>query len=51
MQKVPYIVAVGKKEITDNSVSVRMLGTDKNESLSADKFIENLSLESHNPLQ
>ena len=51
LQKVPYIVAVGKKEITDNSVSVRKLGTDKNELLSADKFIENLSLESQNPLQ
>ena len=47
--KVPYIVAVGKKEITDNLVSVRKLGTDKNEVLSADKLIENLSLESHNP--
>ena len=51
LQKVPYIVAVGKKEITDRTVSVRKLGSVKNEVLSFDKFLENLLLESYNPLQ
>ena len=30
LQKIPYIVAIGKKEINDNTVSVRTLGSDKN---------------------
>ena len=51
LQKIPYIVAVGKKEITDRTVSVRKLGSVKNEVLSFDKFLENLLLESYNPLQ
>ena len=51
LQKVPYIIAVGKKEITDRTVSVRKLGTDKNEVISADVFIKNLVSESNNPLQ
>ena len=51
LQKVPYILAVGKKEIADKSVSVRKLGSDKNETISVDKFIETIVLESKNPLQ
>ena len=51
LQKVPYIVAVGKKEVADKTVSVRKFGTDKNEILSADKFIGKLLEESNNPLQ
>ena len=51
LQKVPYIIAVGKKEITDKTVSVRKLGTDKNAVMSADVFIKNLVSESNNPLQ
>jgi threonyl-tRNA synthetase len=51
LQKVPYILAVGKKEIADESVSVRKLGSDKNEVISVDKFIETIVLESKNPLQ
>ena len=51
LQKVPYILAVGKKEIADQTVSVRKLGSDKNEVISVDKFIENIVLESQNPLQ
>ena len=51
LQKVPYIIAVGKKEIADRTVSVRKLGTDKNEVISADLFIKNLVAESNNPLQ
>ena len=51
LQKVPYIIAVGKKEIANRTVSVRKLGTDKNEVITADLFIKNLVSESNNPLQ
>ena len=42
LQKVPYIIAVGKKKSLIELFSVRKLGTDKNEVISADVFIENL---------
>tara|TARA_B100001989_G_scaffold176514_1_gene127672 strand:- start:11 stop:1957 length:1947 start_codon:yes stop_codon:yes gene_type:complete len=51
LQKIPYIVAVGKKEVADKTVSVRKIGTDKNVLMSADKFIDSLVEESKNPLQ
>ena len=51
LQKIPYIVAIGKKEINDNSVSVRTLGSDKNIVMATDDFIEKLLLESKNPIQ
>ena len=49
LQKIPYIVAIGKKEINDNTVSVRTLGSDKNIVMATDEFIEKLLLESKNP--
>ena len=51
LQKIPYIVAIGKKEINDNTVSVRTLGSDKNIVMATDDFIEKLLLESKNPIQ
>ena len=51
LQKIPYIVAIGKKEINDNTVSVRTLGSDKNIVMATDEFIEKLILESKNPIQ
>ena len=51
LQKIPYIVAIGKKEIADNTVSVRTLGSDKNIVMDTDKFVEKLLLESNNPIQ
>ncbi len=51
LQKIPYIVAIGKKEINDNTVSVRTLGSDKNIVMATDEFIEKLLLESNNPIQ
>ena len=49
LQKIPYIVAIGKKEINDNTVSVRTLGSDKNIVMATDDFIEKLLLESNLP--
>ena len=51
LQKIPYIVAIGKKEINDNTVSVRTLGSDKNIVMATDEFTEKLLLESKNPIQ
>ena len=51
LQKIPYIVAIGKKEINDNTVSVRTLGSDKNIVMATDEFLEKLLLESKNPIQ
>ena len=50
LNKIPYIVAVGKKEVTDNTVSVRKLGQDKNVVISLEEFIKEILLESKNPL-
>ena len=49
--KVPYIVAVGKKEVAESTVSVRQLGSDKNIVMSVNKFTETLLLESKNPIE
>ena len=51
LQKIPYIVAIGKKEINDNTVSVRTLGSDKNIVMATDEFLEKLLLESKNPIK
>ena len=50
LNKVPYIVAVGKKEVIDKTVSVRKLGSDKNTVMSADDFIKEIVSGSKNPL-
>ena len=50
LNKIPYIIAVGKKEIADKTVSVRKLGSDKNTVMSADDFIKEIVNGSKNPL-
>ena len=50
LNKVPYILAVGKKEVADKTVSVRKLGSDKNTVMSADDFIKEIVGGSKNPL-
>jgi threonyl-tRNA synthetase len=50
LNKVPYIVAVGKKEVADKTVSVRKLGSDKNTVMSSDDFIKEIVSGSKNPL-
>ena len=50
LNKVPYIIAVGKKEVADKTVSVRKLGSDKNTVMSADSFVNELVNGSKNPL-
>ncbi len=50
LNKVPYIVAIGKKEVADKTVSVRKLGSDKNTVMSSDDFIKEIVSGSKNPL-
>jgi len=40
LKKVPYILAVGKKEAENNSVSVRKLGEENQRVMSVDEFVE-----------
>jgi threonyl-tRNA synthetase len=43
LQKIPYIVAVGKKEIENNSLAVRKLGEEDQKIYNIDDFIEFIS--------
>ncbi len=40
LKKVPYILAIGKKEAENNAVSVRKLGEETQSVMSVDEFIE-----------
>ena len=51
LKKIPYIVAVGKNEIANNSVSVRKLGENKNIVMSVDEFTDEIHSLSKNPLE
>jgi len=51
LSKVPVILAVGMKEVEDNSVSMRRLGSKQSQVLSVDKVVLNLSIEAKAPDQ
>ena len=40
--KVPFIFVCGKKEVADNTVTVRKLGSDKQETIKREKLIKNM---------
>ena len=42
LAKVPMIVVCGKKEVADQTVTVRRLGSEKQETLTRDQFIKNI---------
>jgi threonyl-tRNA synthetase len=42
LAKVPYIVVCGKKEVAENTVTIRTLGSDKQEVIKRDQFIKNM---------
>jgi threonyl-tRNA synthetase len=44
-------VAVGKKEVAENTVSVRQLGSDKSVVMSVEEFTQKVLIDSENPLQ
>ena len=51
LQKVPYIIAVGKKEIENQSVSVRRLGSEKTQSILLNDFVKTVVKEAKTPLE
>ncbi len=42
LAKIPYIIVCGKKEVTENTVSIRKLGSDKQETMKREKLIKNI---------
>ncbi|SDZ54090.1 threonyl-tRNA synthetase [Evansella caseinilytica] len=48
MQKIPYILVLGDKEIESNSVNVRRYGEKETQAVGLAEFIENIKAEIHN---
>ena len=42
LAKVPFIIVCGKKEVADNTVTVRTLGSEKQETIKRDDLIKNM---------
>ena len=42
LAKVPFIIVCGKKEVADNTVTVRRLGSEKQETIKRDDLIKNM---------
>ena len=43
LAKIPYIVVCGKKEVADNTVTVRKLGSEKQEVMKREDLIKNIN--------
>ena len=50
LAKVPYIIVCGKKEVVDNTVTVRKLGSDKQEIMKREDLIKNMLASNKLPL-
>ena len=50
LAKVPFIIVCGKKEVTDNTVTVRKLGSDKQEIMKREDLIKNMLASNKLPL-
>ena len=42
LAKIPYIIVCGKKEVSENTVTVRKLESDKQETLKKEDLIKNM---------
>jgi len=42
LAKIPFIIVCGKKEVADNTVTVRKLGSEKQETIKREEFIKNM---------
>ncbi len=42
LAKIPYIIVCGKKEVAENTVTIRKLGSDKQENIKREKLIKNM---------
>ena len=50
LAKVPFIIVCGKKEVAENTVTVRKLGSDKQEVMKREDLIKNMLVENKLPL-
>tara|TARA_B100001093_G_scaffold267383_1_gene255720 strand:+ start:4292 stop:6211 length:1920 start_codon:yes stop_codon:yes gene_type:complete len=50
LAKIPMILVCGKKEVAENTVTVRRLGSDKQEKFNRDKLIKNIIMANKLPL-
>ena len=50
LAKVPFIIVCGKKEVVENTVTVRKLGSDKQETMKREDFIKNMLASNKLPL-
>ena len=50
LAKVPLIIVCGKKEVAENTVTVRKLGSDKQEIMKRDELIKNMLSSNKLPL-
>ena len=50
LAKVPVIIVCGKKEVADNSVTIRRLGSEKQEIIKREDFIKNMLIANKLPL-
>ena len=50
LAKIPFIIVCGKKEVADNTVTVRKLGSDKQEIMKRDELIKNMLFSNKLPL-
>ncbi len=50
LAKVPYIIVCGKKEVAENTVTIRKLGSDKQELLKREDLIKNMQVLNKLPL-
>ena len=50
LAKIPFIIVCGKKEVADNTVTVRKLGSEKQETIKREEFIKNMLTANKLPL-
>ena len=50
LAKIPFIIVCGKKEVAENTVTVRKLGSDKQEVMKKEDFIKNMLASNKLPL-
>ena len=50
LAKIPYIIVCGKKEVANNTVTIRKLGSDKQETIKREDSIKNMLASNKLPL-
>jgi len=50
LSKVPLLLICGKKEVSEKSITIRKLGSEKQETLAADKAIKKISEMNKSPI-